>query len=215
MHRTELLICQYLTRMAVVGFLLGVCGMTCAEDAVPAAFPTGRYDAVRAHCPFGVATAEAPPAPVEINFASNWFVSGVGKTGDDDYVTIKARDQSKQFSLFGKNDEFDGVRLASVNWSDLVGKTTVILKKGTETAKLEFNEQEIHAAPAAPAPGTPGGAGAPPPVAGGKTPPMQNLGQRSPSRMPNTPAIGIPGQVMPPVPGQEIRRRPQVIQPPQ
>jgi hypothetical protein len=189
--------------------------VACAEDAVPAAFPTGRYDSVRAHCPFAVATAEAPPAPVEANFASNWFVSGVGRSGDNDYVTIKSRDQSKNFSLYGMNDEFDGVRLASVNWSELVGKTTVVLKKGTETAKLEFNEQEIHAAPAAaaPAPGVPGAPGATA-VPGAKPPPAMIPGQRSPNRMPNTPAIAIPGQVMPPVPGQEIRRRPQVIQPP-
>ncbi len=59
-------------------------------------------------------------------------------------MTIKSRDLAVQFSLFAREtDRVTGVSLASVNWSDHVGKSTVILRKGTETARLEFNEAEV------------------------------------------------------------------------
>jgi hypothetical protein len=38
--------------------------------------------------------------------------------------------------------------LVKVTWSDSVGKSTVTLCKGTETATVEFNEAEVHGVPA-------------------------------------------------------------------
>ena len=86
------------------------------------------------------------PAAPQASFAARWFVSGIARIGSEDFVTIKSRDLSKQFSLYGNREAVDGVELASVTWSDSVGKSTVVLRKGTETAKLESNEAELHAA---------------------------------------------------------------------
>ncbi|MEP6669116.1 MAG: hypothetical protein ABJF10_08190 [Chthoniobacter sp.] len=126
-----------------------------AEDAVPSAFAKGRYEALRTSSPFALATAVVVAAP-QASFAANWYVGGVARNGDDYFVTIQSRDLSKQFSLVSGR-EVDGVMLASVNWSDQVGKSTVILRKGTETAKLEFNEAQLRGpattAAASPAPG--------------------------------------------------------------
>lgn len=127
-----------------------------ADDAVVSSFPKNRYASLHDHSPFAVATAAAPVAP-QASFASNWYVTGVARVDDNYYVTIKGRDLATQFTLFG-NEMVDGVSLASVSWSDQVGKSTVILRKGTETARLEFNEAQLRASSSAtvgasPAPG--------------------------------------------------------------
>jgi len=65
----------------------------------------------------------APAAEPQASFAANWFVSGIARIGDQDFVTIKARDLSTQFSLYGNEpDQKYGVTLASVDWSDAVGE---------------------------------------------------------------------------------------------
>ncbi len=127
-----------------------------AEEAAPAPLPAERYAAMAGNSPFALATAVAPPEAPQASFAANWYVSGIGRHGDTDFVTIKSRDGSQQFSLFGREPQ-NGVTVASVEWSETVGKSTVILQKGTETAKLGFNEAELRgpAAGAAPA-GAPG-----------------------------------------------------------
>jgi len=180
-----------------------------AEDAVPKAFPKGRYDPVRDHSPFAVATAEAPPVAAAPTFAANWYVSGIARIGDDNFVTIKARDLSTEFSLFsGDAPRMDGVCVASVNWSDSVGKSTVILRKGTETAKLEFNEADVHAAPQVQNKAGPQNPNAPNAPNAARTPANMNGVPRPPTAQPN-PAAPM-GAV-----AQPVHRRTQVIQPPQ
>ncbi len=132
-----------------------------AEDSIPLGFNKSRYESLREKSPFALATAAvATPAP-QASFAANWYVSGVARIGDANFVTIKSRDLATQFSLYG-DEPVDGVTLASVNWSDTVGKSTVIIRKGTETARLEFNEAQLRSpAPATAAAGpAPAGAGA-------------------------------------------------------
>jgi hypothetical protein len=126
-----------------------------AEDAIPTAFQKDRYESLRVRSPFAPATAVVAATP-QASFAANWYVSGVARIGDDNFVTIKSRDNTTQFTLFA-NEPVGGVTLASVSWSDQVGKSTVVLCKGTETARLEFNEAQLRApaatAGASPAPG--------------------------------------------------------------
>jgi hypothetical protein len=119
-----------------------------AMEAAPAPYPSSRYETLRTNSPFSLATPEVAAVP-QASFAANWFVSGIARIGDADFVTIKSRDLSMQFSIFGdETDGKTGVGIASVNWSEAVGKSSVILRKGTETATLEFNESEVRAAPA-------------------------------------------------------------------
>ena len=182
------------------------------------AFPSSRYEAVRAHSPFALATAEAPPVAPEASFAANWFVSGIARIGDDNFVTIKSRDLSTPaFSLFSgdKKKTEDEVSVASVNWSETLGKSTVILRKGTETAKLEFNETDVHATPAAasgqnkagsPVPNQPNG---PRPAPGVN--PLQRPQQPQNPLPPNTARPMAPGAAGAP----PVHRRQQAILPPQ
>jgi len=98
--------------------------------------------------PFALATAAAPVAEPQASFAANWYVHGIARVGETDFVTIKSRDATQIFSLIGREAQH-GVSVASIEWSETIGKSKVILQKGTETAKLEFNEAELRA----PAPG--------------------------------------------------------------
>jgi hypothetical protein len=135
-----------------------------AQENSSVAFPKDRYATLRSRSPFGLATAPSVVVAPQSSFATNWYVSGIARIGNDDFVTIKSRDQAVQFSLFGREPEEpsdpNSVALVSVTWSDAVGKSTVILRKGTETAKLEFNEAQLRGPIAAAT------AGAAPPVTG-------------------------------------------------
>ena len=121
-----------------------------ADFSEPAALPADRYAAMREKSPFALATASVPIASTG-SFAANWYLGAIGRLGDTDFVTIKSRDLSVQFTLFGHEPNPEHrVSISSVNWSDTVGESSVILQKGTETAKLEFNQSLLRApAPAA------------------------------------------------------------------
>jgi hypothetical protein len=201
------------------------------ESPIPHSRPASRYAAMKQQSPFALATPVEPTAPPQASFAANWFVSGIARLGDVDYVTIKARDLSSEFSLYGHDaNSQNGVALASIEWSDKIGKSAVIIKKGTETAKLEFNEAEMNGPPQiTTAKGTPAGGpkkGTPtaadglkaalqplPPYSAGRpsTPIPGNPGATPASRLPPTgqpPAAGNPQQ------GQD-RRRIRIINAPQ
>jgi len=162
------------------------CAMVAQADdlsPIPYAQPNARYQKMMEVCPFAIATPVAPAAEPQAGFAGNWFVSGIARLDGEDFVTIKARDLSTEFSLFGHDaNSQNGVQLASVEWSDKIGKSIVIIKKGTETAKLEFNEAEMQAAPKA----TPTAAGPgafknnAPPIAVGNKPAVTPLFKSTP-----------------------------------
>ena len=142
------------------------------DSAVPAPFPADRYGAMTDKSPFALATPVAPPAVPQSSFAANWYLTAVGRDADgQDFVTIKAHDGSASFSLFGREENPDTqVSLASVDWSDTFRKSTAILKKGTETAKVIFSQDtQMTAVGQAPAGQRPGG---PVPMPGAPLPPV-------------------------------------------
>jgi hypothetical protein len=184
-----------------------------ATEGVPSSHEKARYDALRAHSPFSLATAAPVEAAPQASFAANWFVSGIARIGDEDFVTIKSRDQSEQFSLHGRNpvnpNDANSVALMSVNWSEMVGKSTVILRKGTETARLEFNEAEVHAAPPA-APVAAAAAGGP----GAVRPPPNTAAARPVAPRSGIPGVPVPVNVPNPNVAAAIHRRAAPIQAP-
>ena len=121
---------------------------------LPAAHPASRYDTMLERSPFALATpVVAPPPPVASEF-SQWYVSGLGRWEDKDFVSIKSRDLGTNFSLYGNEPHSEnGVQLVSVEWSNERGKSTVTIKKGSEFGKLEFNQAEVATPAAAPQPG--------------------------------------------------------------
>jgi hypothetical protein len=189
-----------------------------AENPVPESVPAARYAALLEHSPFAVATAVAETPTSQPTFAANWFVSGAARIGAQNFVTIQSRDLGHQFSLFD-GEVVEDVSLVEVNWSDEVGKSTVILRKGAETAKLEFNEAQIRgqgatpvaaAAPASPASKLPGASVNPKPVRGRlQRPVIHNIEEAHRTAMANQasedePQPALPAGLQPP----QISRRP-------
>lgn len=194
------------------------------EDPAPKPLPAERYETMASQSPFALATVTAPPAAPQASFAANWFVSGIARLGDADFVTIKSRDAALQFSLFGHEPNTEhGVSVASVNWSETIGKSTVILQKGTEMAKLEFNEADLRGpapATAAPAPGGVAGAVNIPRTLPGASvvprPNVPNVTAQRPPTIPNLPPVVTPNKALQQFPATtarpvEIRRRERVI----
>lgn len=189
------------------------------ESAVPAAFPAERYATMTEKSPFALATPSAPPPPPpQASFAANWYLTAVGRDElGQDFVTVKAQDGSVHFSLAGSDANPEtGVSLASVDWSDTLRKSTAIIKKGTETAKLIFSQEEV--APAQPQPG--GRGGRPGPPAGTPVPPVTvpvtvpvNTGQNveGGSTQPGQPRTALPRPGNAPVTAQPPP--PVVVQP--
>jgi hypothetical protein len=174
------------------------------ESPIPHAWSATRYERMKQQSPFALATPVEPSAEPAASFAANWFVSGIGRMDGKDFVTIKARDLSTQFSLYGHDPNSEnGVALASIEWSDKIGKSTVVIRKGSETAKLEFNEAEIRGpAQITTAKGFPSRAikmGTPPAMAGDRRPVTANS-PAAPSYpgIPGLPNPGNPGAMTPP-----------------
>ncbi len=132
------------------------------ENPLPAAFSSERYEKLIDKSPFALATPTVAPPVAQAGFSANWYLTGVGRDEKgEDFVTIGSKDQSVHFSLTGRETNIEtGVSIASVNWSDGYKKTTVILKKGTETGKVEFSQDDTVVVPVQPAVVKQGGPGA-------------------------------------------------------
>jgi len=186
--------------LPILAFLAG--HAFAVESGVPAPFSADRYEKMVEKSPFALATpAVAPPVP-QASFAANWYLTAVGRDAQgQDFVTVKAQDGSVHFSLTGREEHPDTqVSLASVDWSDTFRKSTAILKKGTETAKIIFSQEEAIAVAPAPAPGRagPGGGGPLPPV----TIRQGSVGVQSPTMQPR---IALPRPSTAPVTAQPPR----------
>jgi hypothetical protein len=146
---------------------------TRGQDAapVPQPFEAGRYAALIEKSPFAVSTAAPEPAAPTESFASNWKVNGLSKSRSADgtvihTVFIQSRDLTTRFTLSGELPNADGISIASVEEAAIPTRSVVILRKGSETARVEFDQATVSASLAAPA----GGPGVPPGAAGARLP---------------------------------------------
>ena len=119
-------------------------------------------------------------------------LTGVVRLNDGEYVTIASRDQSQRFGLMS-GETYNGITVASVAWSDAIGKTKVTLKRGSEYGVVSFDEAVVN---------NNGAAG---PTLGGAQPNATIL--PAGITLPNPDTTGNP----PPSPGKPLLRR-RVIQ---
>ena len=131
--------------------LSGVCALTPIAPAAPTEpvapeelkpWPITRYEKMIRKSPFAPATV-APVVAVTPGFATNLYMSGLGKIGDRDFVSISSRDQTIKFSLFAGETSSQGIQFISAQWADGVGKSKVTVKKGTEFGVLEYDQAII------------------------------------------------------------------------
>lgn len=191
-------------------------------SAIPKPIPADRYAALIEKSPFAVSTAAPEPAAPTESFAANWKVSGLSKSRAVDGTTIytvfiQSRDLTTRFVLSGDLPNGDGVAIASVEEGQKPTQAVVTLRKGSETAKVEFDQATVSASVAAPAGGPgvpPNAAQARPPGASAPTGSTSKVPAVRPSAIPrpstNPSAIprpsGVPGAAPNQVPGGSSRR---------
>lgn len=158
--------------------LLGFASFALAGE-LPASTPLERYQPMLDQSPFALATQAAPPPPVTdaAGFAKDLILTGIARLSNGEFVSISSRDQTQRFAL-STGESYNDITVASVAWSDAVGKTKVTLKKGSEYGVIGFDEALLAAAAAQGAPPV-NGQSMPP----GVQVPNANMGN---SRPPNT-----------------------------
>jgi len=144
-------------RFSLPGVFLFLGSVLCAAASgspEPHAFPPSRYDIMIASSPFALATRAAEPGPDAPNPFADLVVATLAQindpvTGTRDIVTVRSRaDQSTFFTLEGNEPNRDGFEITRIEWSDRVGETKVVIKKGTQTGTLEFDKSGIVTLPA-------------------------------------------------------------------
>jgi hypothetical protein len=160
--------------------LLGAWSLASA-GGLPVATPLDRYQPMLDQSPFALATQAATPPPVTDNdgFAKDLVLIGVARLTAGEFVSISSRDQTQRFAL-SSGESYNGITVASVAWSDAMGKTKVTLKKGSEYGVIGFDEALLAAATKGPA--VPPGANGQPVAPGGQAP---NINRGNNLRPPN------------------------------
>jgi hypothetical protein len=143
-----------------------------SKASLPGAWPASRFENLIQRSPFAPATPPVAPV-VTANFASSLYVSSIAAIGDKYLVTISSREQPNKIFLATGEEGADGLTLVGVEYSDESGKSKAVVKKGDETATLEFDQAAIQQGaaqaaaqaaapvPAAPRPWDPSQAGRP------------------------------------------------------
>lgn len=182
-----------------LGSLDGVSGVTPPSDVLPNAWPPNRFESLIQKSPFAPATPTA--APVAPNFAANLYISSVAAIGEKYLVSVASREQPNKTFISTDEPSPDGLALVSVQYSSEIGKSKVTVKKGGETATLEFDQAALRSA--APAAGAPSALD---PQA-----PRLRQGAAFPGQIPSIPgrAPAAPVTALPATPGQP--RSPQVL----
>lgn len=145
---------------------------------LPASVPLDRYQLMLDKPLFALATQAAPPPPPPVEtaaFSKDLVLTGVARLASGEFVSIVSRDQTQRFGLM-TGDSYNGITVASVAWSDAVGKTKVTLKQGSEFGVIGFDEANL----ASGGGDQPPGGGPPngqPPIPPGVTMPAANTGR--------------------------------------
>jgi hypothetical protein len=199
---------------------------TAAE--IPKLFPVSRYSALFEKSPFAVATAAPEAAPAAENFSTNFVVTGIAKNrgaeGKEVYtVFVRSRDLSTRLVLTGDKPSDEGISVVSVEEAPVAAKSSVVLKKGSETGRVEFDQAALAASSGggqlpAPQAGKSGASGAKAPTSAAARPSIPRPGMTAVPRPgaslnpppPSAPAAGnVPSGS---TGGQELRRRVRPIQ---
>ena len=111
-------------------------------DDLPAKLSFDRYKGILEHSPFAVATAVVAPAATP-NFAKDLYIANAAKSPDGDMITIASMTDKDFKKYLTTKSPVDGYAIASIDWSEDVGKTKATISKDGQYATLSFNEAEL------------------------------------------------------------------------
>ena len=118
--------------------VLGTVGLF-ADDDLPKDMSFSRYEPMLKHSPFAVATAAAPVGSAP-DFAKDLYVANAARSREGDLVTI-ASSSDKDFKKYlTTKGPVEGFSISTIDWSDRVGATKVMIVKDGQFATLGFNE---------------------------------------------------------------------------
>lgn len=118
--------------------VLGTVGLF-ADDDLPKDMSFSRYEPMLKHSPFAVATSAAPVGTAP-DFAKDLYVANAARSREGDLVTI-ASSSDKDFKKYlTTKGPVEGFSISTIDWSDRVGATKVMVLKDGQFATLTFNE---------------------------------------------------------------------------
>jgi hypothetical protein len=132
-----------LSSFAIIGALSGS-----AEDVLPPRFNFDRYTRMVDHSPFAVATAMALP-DATADFAKDLYIANAARSSEGDMVTIMSSSDRNFKKYLNTKEPVDGYSIASIEWSEKVGKTKVTISKDGKFATLTFNQSLLSQAASA------------------------------------------------------------------
>jgi hypothetical protein len=132
-----------LSSFAVIGGL-----SSSAEDVLPPRFNFDRYTPMLNRSPFAVATAVALPEATP-NFAKDLYIANAARSPEGDLVTVRSSSDQIFKKYLTTREPVDGYSIASIEWSEDVGKTKVTIGKDGQFATLTFNQSLLSQAASA------------------------------------------------------------------
>ena len=132
-----------LSGFATVGAL-----STSADDVLPPRFNFDRYTRMLDQSPFAIATAAALPEATP-DFSRDLYVANAARSPESDMVTIMSSADRNFKKYLTTREPVDGYSIASIEWSEDVGKTKVTISKDGKFATLTFNQSLLSQAASA------------------------------------------------------------------
>ena len=123
-----------LSSFAVIGALSGS-----ADDVLPPRFNFDRYTRMADQSPFAIATAAALPEATP-DFAKDLYIANAARSPEGDMTTLMSSSDRNFKKYLTTREPVDGYSIASIEWSEDVGKTKVTISKDGQFATLIFNQ---------------------------------------------------------------------------
>ncbi len=119
-----------------------------ADDVLPTRFNFDRYTRMVDQSPFAIATAAALPEATP-GFARDLYIANTARSPESDMATIMSSSDRNFKKYLTTREPVDGYSIASIEWSEDVGKTKVTISKDGKFATLTFNQSLLSQAASA------------------------------------------------------------------
>lgn len=119
-----------------------------ADDVLPPHFNFDRYTRMVDQSPFAIATAAALPEATP-DFAKDLYIANAARSPEGDMATIISGSDRNFKKYLTTREAVDGYSIASIEWSEDVGKTKITISKDGQFATLTFNQSLLSQAPSA------------------------------------------------------------------
>jgi hypothetical protein len=110
-----------------------------ADDVLPPRFNFDRYTRMVNQSPFAIATAAALPEATP-DFSRDLYIANAARSPESDMVTLMSSADRNFKKYLTTREPVDGYSIASIEWSENVGKTKVTISKDGKFATLTFNQ---------------------------------------------------------------------------